>query len=124
VRQRIEIDGDTLTLDAIERVAFDREVEVALAPGAEERILRSRAVVDAALREERVVYGVTTGFGRLAETVIPIDRVEELQLNLIRSHACGVGPALPRAETRPSPCCAPTSSPRASPACGRRWCTR
>ena len=100
MRQRIEIDGDTLTLDDIERVAFDCKVEVALAPGTEERILRSRAVVETALREERVVYGITTGFGRLAETVIPIDRVEELQLNLIRSHACGVGPALPRAETR------------------------
>ena len=100
MRQRIEIDGDTLTLEDIERVALDCEVEVALAPGTEERIRRSRAVVDAALREERVVYGVTTGFGRLAETVIPIERVEELQLNLIRSHACGVGPALPRAETR------------------------
>ena len=100
MRQRIEIDGDTLTLEDIERVATDTGVEVALAPGTEERILRSRAVVDAAVRDERVVYGITTGFGRLAETVIPVERVEELQLNLIRSHACGVGPALPRAETR------------------------
>jgi histidine ammonia-lyase len=100
VRQRIEIDGDNLTLEDIERVALDCTAEVALAAGTEERIRRSRAVVDAALRDERVVYGVTTGFGRLAETVIPVDRVEELQLNLIRSHACGVGPALPRAETR------------------------
>ncbi|HEX8432867.1 MAG TPA: aromatic amino acid lyase, partial [Longimicrobium sp.] len=100
MRERIEIDGDGLTLDEVERVATDTTIEVVLAPGAEARILRSRAVVDDALREGRVVYGLTTGFGRLAETVIPADRVEELQLNLIRSHACGVGPALPRAETR------------------------
>jgi histidine ammonia-lyase len=100
MRERIEIDGDGLTLEEVERVATDTAVEVVLAPGAEHRILRSRAVVDDALREGRVVYGLTTGFGRLAETIIPADRVEELQLNLIRSHACGVGPPFSRAETR------------------------
>ena len=98
--RRIEIDGDGLALEELERVATDTSTEVGLAPGVEERILRSRAVVEDAVREGRVVYGVTTGFGRLAETSIPLDRIEELQLNLIRSHACGVGPALPRAETR------------------------
>ncbi|HEX2203700.1 MAG TPA: histidine ammonia-lyase [Longimicrobium sp.] len=97
---RIEIDGDTLSLEDIERVAAGPEAEVALAPGTEARILASRAVVEAAVREGRTVYGVTTGFGRLAETPIPLDKLEELQLNLIRSHACGVGAPLPRAETR------------------------
>ncbi|HYW10136.1 MAG TPA: histidine ammonia-lyase [Longimicrobium sp.] len=100
MRERIEIDGDGLTLAEVERVATDTTTEVVLAPGTEARILRSRAVVDDALREGRVVYGLTTGFGRLAETVIPADRVEELQLNLIRCHACGVGPPFSRAETR------------------------
>ena len=98
--RRIEIDGDTLSLEDLERAATDPSVQVALAGGARERILRSREVVEDAVRNERVVYGVTTGFGRLAETVIPIGRIEELQINLIRSHACGVGPALSRAETR------------------------
>lgn len=97
---RIEIDGEGLTLEQVERVANDPSVEVAVAPAAEERIRRSRAVVERALAEGRVVYGLTTGFGRLAETVIPQDRVEELQLNLIRSHACGVGPGMARAEVR------------------------
>jgi len=97
---RIEIDGDTLALEDIERVATDPSVEVGLAPGVEERILRSRAVVEDAIARGAVVYGVTTGFGRLAETVIPLDRIEELQLNLIRSHACGTGAPLTRAETR------------------------
>ncbi|HST57797.1 MAG TPA: aromatic amino acid lyase, partial [Longimicrobium sp.] len=97
---RIEIDGSTLTLEDVERVATDLDTRVALAPGAEERILRSRAVVERALAGGATVYGVTTGFGRLAETPIPPDRLEELQINLIRSHACGVGAPLPRTETR------------------------
>jgi histidine ammonia-lyase len=97
---RIEIDGDTLTLEDVERVAGSLDTHVALADGAEARILRSRAVVERALADGATVYGVTTGFGRLAETPIPADRLEELQINLIRSHACGVGAPLPRTETR------------------------
>jgi histidine ammonia-lyase len=98
--RRIEIDGDTLSLEDLERAATDTSAEVVLADGVEERIVRSRQVVERAIREGRTVYGITTGFGRLAETVIPLDRIEELQINLIRSHACGVGDPLPRAETR------------------------
>src|SRR3954466_4698805 len=98
--QRVEIDGDGLTLEDLERVAADTSTRVAMAAGVEERIARSRAVVEDAARRGAVVYGVTTGFGRLAETVIPLDRIEELQINLIRSHACGTGPALPRHEVR------------------------
>jgi histidine ammonia-lyase len=97
---RVEIDGDGLTLEQVEQVAHSVGAEVALAAGVEERILRSRAIVEDAIRRGAVVYGVTTGFGRLAETVIPLDRIEELQINLIRSHACGTGPALPREEVR------------------------
>ena len=48
----------------------------------------------------QVVYGVTTGFGNFADVVIPVDRLRELQLNLIRSHAAGVGEPLGQAETR------------------------
>jgi histidine ammonia-lyase len=97
---RIEIDGHGLALEELERVACGTDAQVGLAGEAVERMRRSREVVERAAREGRVVYGVTTGFGRLAETVIPPDRVEELQINLIRSHACGIGPALPRAEVR------------------------
>jgi histidine ammonia-lyase len=98
MRERIEIDGDTLTLEELERVAYGAEVGVAAA--AHDRIRRSRAVVEAAVEEGRVVYGVTTGFGRLSDVAIPRDRLEELQINLIRSHACGFGPPLPHDETR------------------------
>ncbi|HEX8690803.1 MAG TPA: histidine ammonia-lyase [Longimicrobium sp.] len=98
--RRIEIDGEGLALEDLEAVAAGAPAEVALAPDAEERIRRSREVVEDAVRRGAVVYGVTTGFGRLAEVVIPLEKIEELQINLIRSHACGVGPALSRAETR------------------------
>jgi histidine ammonia-lyase len=55
----------------------------------------ARAVIDRAIAENRVVYGVTTGFGKFADVVIPRDKLEELQLNLVRSHAAGTGEALP-----------------------------
>jgi histidine ammonia-lyase len=97
---RVEIDGETLSLEDIARVAAGADVEVSLQADALERIRRSRAVVEEAVRSGRVVYGVTTGFGRLSDVVVERERLEELQQNLIRSHACGVGTPLPRAETR------------------------
>jgi histidine ammonia-lyase len=56
--------------------------------------------VDAAVADGRVVYGITTGFGALADVVIPPDRIRELQSNLVRSHAAGVGEPLPEADVR------------------------
>ena len=97
--ERIGIDGDGLTLEDVERVAR-HGAPVELTAGAVERMRRSRAVVERAVAEGRVVYGLTTGFGRLSEVAIPLDRLEELQINLIRSHACGVGAPLPREEAR------------------------
>ncbi|HSR41908.1 MAG TPA: histidine ammonia-lyase, partial [Longimicrobiales bacterium] len=64
------------------------------------RIEAARRVVDRAVEEGRVVYGLTTGFGALAEVVIPVERITELQKNLIRSHAAGVGEPLPEPEVR------------------------
>jgi histidine ammonia-lyase len=96
----MQIDGDSLTLEELEAVATGATTEVVLAPAARERMLRSRAVVEAAVEAGEVVYGVTTGFGRLADVAIPSERLEELQLNLIRSHACGIGPPLPIEEVR------------------------
>lgn len=96
----MEIDGDRLTLEALERVARGAGEPVRLAEGARWRMLRSRAIVEEAVRSGSIVYGVTTGFGRLADVAIPRERILELQLNLIRSHACGVGPPLPVEEVR------------------------
>jgi histidine ammonia-lyase len=95
----IALDGDSLTLEALEEVAR-RRAPVAIAPGARERVTRARAVVDGAVARHAVVYGVTTGFGNFADVVIPGDKLSELQMNLVRSHAAGVGELLDEAETR------------------------
>jgi histidine ammonia-lyase len=95
----IAIDGESLRLEQLEAVARQR-APVALADVGRERIRRSRAVVQRALEEGQVVYGVTTGFGRLADVAIPLARLEELQVNLVRSHASGVGDPLPTDEVR------------------------
>src|SRR5919108_532539 len=61
---------------------------------------RARRVVDEAVARGEVVYGVTTGFGNFADVVIPREKLRDLQLNLLRSHAAGVGDALSAEQTR------------------------
>jgi histidine ammonia-lyase len=89
----ILLDGATLTLDALERIARDRE-PVGIAPEAAARVRASRAVVVDHLERKTPVYGVNTGFGALADVAIPADQLAALQLNLLRSHAAGVGEPL------------------------------
>jgi histidine ammonia-lyase len=96
----LELHGDRLRLEDVERVAHDPTIRVSIAEEARPRIEVAREVVEAAVREGRVVYGLNTGFGALAEVVIPGDRIAELQQNLIRSHAAGVGEPLPEPEVR------------------------
>jgi histidine ammonia-lyase len=96
----LELHGDALTLAEVEEVAGASRRRVRLATAARGRVAAARAVVDRVVESGRVVYGITTGFGALSEVVIPPDRIRELQVNLIRSHACGVGAPLPEAETR------------------------
>ena len=94
------IDGP-LDLGDLERIAVATDpVAIMLGASARERVNAAREVVEEIVREGRVVYGITTGFGALADVVIPPDRIAELQVNLIRSHAAGVGEPLPRAEVR------------------------
>jgi len=95
----IVLTGDDLSLPDLVAVA-DGGASATLAPEASARVDASRAVVDAAVREGRVVYGVTTGFGKFAEVVIPREKLSLLQENLIRSHAAGVGEPLSRREVR------------------------
>jgi histidine ammonia-lyase len=71
-----------------------------LGDAARERVARAAAVIAQIVADERVVYGVTTGFGQLATTHIPIDQVRQLQANLVRSHSAGVGEPLPREVVR------------------------
>jgi histidine ammonia-lyase len=93
------IDGESLTVGDVFRVAVER-APVALAAGARERIRKARRVVEGVVERGDVVYGLTTGFGKLAEVAIPPDRIAELQVNLVRSHAAGVGPLLAEREVR------------------------
>ena len=101
----ILLGGPPLTLDDVAAVARAHGggpvgPPAALAPGALERMRASRAVVEDAVARGRVLYGVTTGFGELKDQVIPRERVRALQVNLVRSHAAGVGAEAPREVVR------------------------
>ena len=88
----LELDTGLTLADVATVTSGGREVR--LADAARERVRANRAYVERLVSEGHVVYGVTTGFGRFATTTISRDRVEELQRNLLRSHAIGVGAPL------------------------------
>jgi histidine ammonia-lyase len=94
------LEGHSLSLSDVERIARSRQTPIRLSDDALRRVNAARELVDRAVRENRVVYGITTGFGALAEMIIPPNRIRELQHNLIRSHAAGVGMPLPEDEVR------------------------
>jgi histidine ammonia-lyase len=97
--ESVIIDGHSLTLDMVARVARER-VNVALAPEAQARMAASRAVVDRCVDEGLVRYGITTGFGKFCDVVISKEENATLQRNLIMSHACGVGDPFPEEVVR------------------------
>jgi len=90
-RRTIAIDGESLTPEAVGQVA-SREARVRLAPAAAVRMRAARAIVERAVARGETTYGVNTGFGKLATVKVPAADLAALQLNLIRSHAAGVGP--------------------------------
>jgi histidine ammonia-lyase len=90
----ILLDGSSLTLAGLLSVA-DAGTPVGLAEHVRARVDAARVVVDRMAAAGDAVYGINTGFGALAETVIPADALGALQLNLLRSHAAGVGEPLP-----------------------------
>jgi histidine ammonia-lyase len=90
----IVLDGNSLAVDQVVSVA-DRFDQVELAEPARERVRRARAVVDEMAAGDAAVYGVNTGFGSFAEVRVPRESLDRLQLNLLRSHAAGVGRPLP-----------------------------
>ncbi len=89
----VEIDGENLTIEQLESVARDHE-KVKLAGICKEKIKASREVVQEKLKGEEDIYGINTGFGDLANVKIDGKKTEELQENLIRSHASGIGEPL------------------------------
>jgi len=82
------------------RTVAETEMMLALPPEAWSALARSRAAVEGALSSGKAIYGVNTGFGRLAQTRIPADQLKTLQRNLVLSHAAGVGAPLPDAVVR------------------------
>ena len=92
VKTDIVIDGQHLDFESLARVAFagPEEANVSLSPQAESLMRKSTAYL-AKVAGKRTIYGINTGFGVLADKKIPSDKLEQLQVNLVRSHCVGVG---------------------------------
>jgi histidine ammonia-lyase len=90
----IELDGNSLTLDGLGAIAH-RFTPVGLTAAARDRVRAARVVVDEFAQHAEPAYGINTGFGDFAEVKIPPESLAELQVNLLRSHAAGVGEPLP-----------------------------
>ena len=91
----LKLDGRSLGIAELVRAARDPSVELLIEPAARAALDRSRALVEAAVADGRTMYGINTGFGKLANIRIAPDQLDQLQANLIRSHAAGVGTSLP-----------------------------
>ncbi|MBI2605776.1 MAG: histidine ammonia-lyase [Deltaproteobacteria bacterium] len=98
----IAIDGKSLTLETLEGIALDLSgrARVALPKKARAKMLRSRRFIEAKLAGEEPIYGVNTGFGLLSNIRVAEEKLEALQVNLLRSHAVGVGQPLSEREVR------------------------
>ncbi|MEW5800041.1 MAG: histidine ammonia-lyase [Bacteroidota bacterium] len=91
----LTLDGNSLSIEQLYTAAKNSAATIALSPKAKKAMQRSRALVEEWLAKDEVIYGVTTGFGEFANVRIPFDKIEELQTNLIKSHAAGAGDPLP-----------------------------
>ncbi len=95
----MQLTGQPLTLSQIAEVAHGG-ANIAVAPSARARIEDSRKVIEKIVAQGGVVYGVSTGFGKLSDVHVPVNELRQLQLNLVRSHACGIGRPLSLPEAR------------------------
>jgi len=95
----VEISGCPISLAQLNAVAAGNE-RIELTDESRDRIHKSRAVVEKILEQGQVIYGISTGFGKLSDVKIEPDALRQLQLNLVRSHSCGVGKPLSIPEVR------------------------
>src|ERR1700736_526427 len=95
----ISLTGNDLTFAQLYRVALQHE-QVSISAESIKRMKSSRAVVDKLVASGQTAYGINTGFGKLASVRISTEQVRQLQVNLVRSHCCGVGAPLSEVETR------------------------
>lgn len=98
-KKMVTLNGQTLTFSEVRRVLFDQE-RVSSSDESIRKVVASRKAVEKIVEEEKVVYGITTGFGKFSDVYIGKEDVEALQLNLIRSHACGMGEPFPEIVSR------------------------
>ena len=91
---KVRIDGESLSLDEVLRVAREG-AQVELSPAARTRMSDSREALEKIVADGRVIYAVNTGVGELVDVKIPPEDLKQLQVNLLRSHACGVGDRYP-----------------------------
>src|SRR5215468_10414502 len=95
----LSLDGEHLTIEDVCDVA-ERDAAVSLSPVAMEKMQASREPVERLAEGDDPIYGVNTGVGLLADIRVPREDLDQLQLNVVRSHAAGVGPPLGRAVVR------------------------
>lgn len=97
---QITLDGRSLGIADVVRIAREPGASARLDPSARDALVASRALVERAIASGQTIYGINTGFGKLAGVRIAPDKLDHLQVNLIRSHAAGVGAPLPREVVR------------------------
>ena len=92
--KKLVLDGESLTLKKLAAVLVP-DMQIQVAASCRGQVQKSRAVIEAAVKDKKTVYGVTTGFGALSEVVVSRDKAKQLQKNILMSHAAGVGDPLP-----------------------------
>lgn len=95
----VTLTGQTLTFAEIKKILY-HGVKVKASPESMEKVKASRTAVEKIVADQKIVYGITTGFGKFSDVFIEKENVEALQLNLIYSHACGVGDPFPEVVSR------------------------
>jgi histidine ammonia-lyase len=93
--KKVFLDGSNLTVQLAKQIV-DNNIFIGISPKAKAAILRSRKVIEKWIKDNEVIYGVTTGFGEFKDVKIPQKDLEKLQRNLIISHSAGVGEPLPK----------------------------
>lgn len=95
----ITLTGHTLTVEEMKRLLLEGE-GVTACPTSMQKVAECREVVEKIVEDGKVVYGITTGFGKFSDVLIQKDDVKALQHNLIQSHACGIGDPFPEEVSR------------------------
>lgn len=95
----VVLTGNTLTIEEVKRVLYHSELVIA-SEESMKAVERSRKAVEDIVAKQQIVYGINTGFGKFSDVLIGANDVEQLQVNLIHSHACGVGEPFPEEVSR------------------------